>query len=328
MKVPADKTAFTLITHTFCAAVASGFLLATPAFGQQKPDDCILASKEQILFYTAEWKGERLPDGRPRIPDSLLERLKKLRVEDVWQLLNQLGYRNQFEGGWQIIHEDRPLAGRALTALYMPLRPDVQQRIAAQGKDAGHVGPMNSWPIDQLQNGDIYVADAFGKIAQGTLIGDKLGNSIFARSGNGVVFDGAIRKVESLAKIDGFNAFVRGWHPSFLEETMLMGINVPIRIGSVAVMPGDVVFGRKVGVVFIPAHLVERVVITAEIVELRDEFVFERVRARVYTPGQVDTRWTEAIEKDFLGWLTQGNRAARLPVPIERMQDFLRERTW
>jgi len=185
------KHQLTFFTQTFCAAFATGFLLATPAFGQQKPDDRILASREQILFYTAEWKGERLPDGRPMVPDRLLERLKKLRVEDVWQLLNQLGYRNQFEGGWQIIHEDQPLAGRALTALYMPLRPDVQQRMTAQGKDAGHIGPMNSWPIDQLQKGDIYVADAFGKIAQGTLIGDKLGNSIFARSGNGVVLTGS-----------------------------------------------------------------------------------------------------------------------------------------
>jgi hypothetical protein len=107
-----------------------------------------------------------------------------------------------------------------------------------------------------------------------------------------------------------------------------MGINFPVRIGKVTVMAGDVVFGSMVGVVFIPPHLVERVVITAEIVTLRDEFVHERVRARVYTPGQVDSRWTEEIEKDFLSWVTQGDRQSRLPVPLERMQDFLRERTW
>lgn len=301
--------------------------LPTPAWTQAGGADLIVASPERILAYTSDWTGERFADGRPRVPDDLLQRLERLKVEDVWQLLNEMGFRNQFEGGWKMIHDDRPFVGRALTALYMPLRPNVQERMFAQGQAAGRIGAMNSWPIDMLQNGDVYIADNFGKIAQGTLIGDKLGNSIFARSNTGVIFDGALRDVESLATIDGFNAFTRDWHPSFLEETMLMGINVPIRIGGITVFPGDVLLAKTIGVVAIPPHLVEEVVVTSEIVELRDEFALERVRALVYTPGQVDSRWTPEIEADFLGWLRDG-RMDMLPVPMEEMQEYLQRRTW
>jgi 4-hydroxy-4-methyl-2-oxoglutarate aldolase len=308
-------------------SLSAALLAPTSVIGQSAAVDPVVAPRDKVVYLTSEWQGERLPDGRPRVPDALLERLKNIKVEDAWQLLNGMGYRNQFEGGWRAIHEDRPIAGRALTAVYMPLRPNIQQRMLQEGHAVGHIGAMNSWPIDMLQNGDIYIADNFGKVAQGTLIGDKLGNSIFARTNTGVVFDGALRDVESLARIDGFNAFTRDWHPSFLEESMLMGINVPIRIGRITVLPGDAILAKRIGVVVIPAHLVEEVVTTAEIVTLRDEFVHERVRARVYTPGQVDARWTPEIEADFLGWLQQG-RMHRLPVPYEEIQRYLQQRTW
>lgn len=311
-------TTFFILTFT---------MLTTPGLSQSIPEDKVVASEEEVLYYTYKWDGERLPDGRPMVSDDLLERLKNLKVEDIWQLLHELGYRNQFESGWKMIHDDVPIVGRALTTVYMPSRPDIQERLVEEGLKAGHVGPMNSWPIDMLQKGDVYVADSFGKIVEGILIGSNLGNSIFARSGTGVVFDGSIRDIDDLAEIEGFNAFVRDWHPSFPEDVMLTGINIPVRIGNVTVMPGDVVLAKRIGVLFIPPHLVEEVVITAEIIDLRDEFAQERVRAGVYTPGQIDTQWTEEIENDFLNWLKE-NRMDRLPVPIEEMQDFLQHRTW
>lgn len=311
-------TTFFILTFT---------MLTTPGLSQSIPEDKVVASEEEVLYYTYKWDGERLPDGRPMVSDDLLERLKNLKVEDIWQLLHELGYRNQFESGWKMIHDDVSIVGRALTTVYMPSRPDIQERLVEEGLKAGHIGPMNSWPIDMLQKGDVYVADSFGKIVEGILIGSNLGNSIFARSGTGVVFDGSIRDIDDLAEIEGFNAFVRDWHPSFPEDVMLKGINVPVRIGNVTVMPGDVVLAKRIGVLFIPPHLVEEVVITAEIIDLRDEFAQERVRAGVYTPGQIDTQWTEEIENDFLNWLKE-NRMDRLPVPIDEMQEFLQHRTW
>ncbi len=284
------------------------------------------SSRDQIIYYTQEWEGERYPDGRPRVPDDILERMKNVSIEQAWGVLRGEGYHNQFAGDWKMIHEDVPVIGRALTAQYMPSRPELQERMLDDGHAEGHVGPMNSWPIDMLQQGDVYVADLFGKVKDGTLIGDNLGNSIYANSGNGVVFDGGLRDLGGLEEIEGFNAFVRGWDPSYLMGTMLMGINVPIRIGEATVLPGDVVLAKREGVIFIPAHLAEQVVQTAEIVMLRDQFGHEMLRKGVYTPGQIDTRWTEEIEKHFSQWLQENKQ--NLPVPEERVEELLKNRTW
>jgi regulator of RNase E activity RraA len=283
-------------------------------------------SREQLVFYTQEWQGERYEDGRPKVPDSILERMKNVSIEEAWGVLRNDGFHNQFEGDWKMIHEDAPIVGRALTAMYVPSRPDLQKRMLEKGHAEGQVGPMNSWPIDALKNGDVYVADAFGKIVDGTLIGDNLGNAIFTKSQRGVVFDGSLRDLEGLEEIQGFNAFVRGWDPSFLQETMLMGLNTPIRIGKALVLPGDVVLAKREGVIFIPAHLAEKVVKRAEAIMLRDRFGHQRLREGKYTPGQIDTRWTDEIKDDFFQWLEKNMND--LPVPKEVIQQMLETRSW
>ena len=169
-----------------------------------------IASQQSVEYYTATWDGPRLPDGRPRVSDDILKRMKNVSLEEAWGVLRNDGYHNQFEGNWKMIHSDVPIVGRVLTAQYMPSRPDVKKRIDDDGHSEGRIGGSNSWPIDMLQPGDVYVADGFGKIADGTLIGDNLGNAIFAKSGNGVVFNGSLRDLEGLTEIKGFNAFVKG----------------------------------------------------------------------------------------------------------------------
>lgn len=300
----------------FCLLLAA--CLVRPALGQA-------ISRETMIFLTAEWKGERFPDGRPKVPDSVLERMKNVSIEEAWGVLRGAGYHNQFEGGWKMIHTDRPIVGRALTAVYMPARPELQKRMVEKGHKEGRVGGMNSWPIDRLTKGDVYVADGFGKIEGGTLIGDNLGNSIYARSGKGVVFDGSLRDLEGLEEIEGFNAFVRGWDPSAIREMMLMGLNVPTRIGRATVLPGDVVLAKREGVIFIPAHLAERVVRRAEVIMLRDRFGHQRLREGKYTAGQIDSSWTADIEKDFTGWLEKHKDG--LPVPRKAVEELLEKRT-
>ena len=302
------------------------FLVAACALPSATSAQAIAPGENELAFYTAEWEGERFEDGRPKVPDDILERMKNVSIEEAWGVLRNEGYHNQFAGEWEMIHEDVPIVGRALTALYMPLRPELQERMLQRGHDEGRVGSMNSWPIDALSQGDVYVADAYGKIADGTLIGDNLGTSIYAKSGNGVVFDGSLRDLGGLEEIEGFNAFVRGWHPSFIQEMMLMGLNVPIRIGEATVLPGDVVLAKREGVIFIPAHLAEQVVESAEIVMLRDAFGHEMLREGRFTPGQIDTRWSEEINEAFYGWLDENQTA--LPVPQERIREIMEERLW
>ena len=281
---------------------------------------------EELIYLTSEWSGERFEDGRPKVADEILERMRKVSIEEAWGVLRSKGYINQFEANWVILHEDEVLVGRALTTKYMPKRPEVMDRLTEKGHELGRLGAMNSWPIDQLQQGDVYVADGFGKVIDGTLIGDNLGNAIYANSGNGVVFDGGSRDMEGLSKIEGFNAFVRGFDPSFLTESMLMGINVPIRIGRATVFPGDVVLAKKTGVLFIPAHLAGEVVEQAEFIMLRDMFGHEMLKKGVYTPGQIDGRWSEEIKKAFLEWVASNPN--ELPMSKADLDEYLKDRTW
>lgn len=287
----------------------------------------VTMSKERMIALTPEWGGERFPDGRPKVPDDILERIKKVSIEQAWSVLRGEGYHNNFEGNWKKIHQDVPVVGRAVTAKYMPSRPDVDSVITAYGQNQqGRIGSPNSWPIDELRQGDVYVANSFGKIVDGTLIGDNLGNAIYANSGNGVVFDGSLRDLGGLEEIEGFNAFVRGWDPSFIQGLMLTGLNTPMRIGRAIVMPGDIVLAKREGVLFIPAHLAEQVVETAEIVMLKDQFGHEMLNKNEYTPGQIDGRWSEEINDHFARWLDENK--LELPVPEDRVEELLENRTW
>jgi regulator of RNase E activity RraA len=286
------------------------------------------SSPEYIKSLTSEWKGERFPDGRPKVSDAILERLKNISIEEAWGVLRNKGYQNQFESEWHIINPDEPMTGRVVTAQYMPLRPDLEKYIKAQGKTENRAqqGGTNSWPIDVLIEGDVYVADSYGKIVDGTLIGDNLGNSIYAKSKRGVIFNGSVRDQEGLSEIKGFNGWIKGQDPSYIMQMSLVSINAPIRIGRAVVLPGDVVLAKKYGVIFIPAHLVEDLVITSEVTALRDEFGHLRLREGKYKPGQIDSQWSDEIKKDFMTWLN--NYPGKLPMTKTELDNYFKDRNW
>lgn len=283
-------------------------------------------SKEELIYLTSDWKGERFADGRPKVSDELIERAKKVGIEEAWTILNNEGYHCQFDGGWKMIHDDVPIVGRALTAAYMPSRPDLEKKIIDRGRKEGRKGNTNAWAIDMLSKGDVYVADGFGKIAEGTMIGDNLGNSIFAKSGNGVIFNASSRDLDGLRAIKGFNAFVRDWDPSYLKDVVLTGLNTPIRIGRAIVLPGDLVLAKSEGVIFIPAHLAEKVILTAEFISLRDTFGIEMLKAGKYSTGEIDNQWTDKIKEDFLKWLDKN--PGKIPMSRAKLDDYMKSRTW
>jgi len=282
-------------------------------------------SKDALIEYTPQWKGERFPDGRPKVPDDIIERMKDVSIEEAWAVLRNHEYNLQFDRGWVSTMDDPVLVGRAVTAFYLPLRPDVNDVIKAKGEKEGRIGGQNSWVIDTLVKGDVIVVDMFGQVENATFFGDNLANSIYVKSGGaGIVIDGGARDIEGVLEIPGFPIFTRGWDPSFLKDLMLMGINTPIRIGRAAVMPGDVVLGKREGIIFIPAHLAQEVVETSEIVRLRDKFGHQRLREGKYTPGQIDRKWTDDIEKDFTEWLKARDKEL---TPYQR-EKLLKGRTW
>jgi regulator of RNase E activity RraA len=290
-------------------------------------------TREQLVEYTPDWKGERFPDGRPKVADTILDRMKQVTLEEAWAVVTGAGFSHQFDDNWLSIHGDQVLVGRALTSQWLPGRPDILRVIEARGREQGRIGGTNAWPVDMLQPRDVYVSDHFGLKQDGASVGDNVASAIYARTGNGIVYDGAVRDINGLRRLEGFTSFVRSYDPSHhignasagarLNSTMI-GINVPIRIGGAFVMPGDVVLGRDGGVIFIPPQLAERVVQSSELTRLRDTFGQERLRARVYTAGQIDGRWTEAIEADFTAWLRQN--IDKLPVARPQIEAILKGR--
>jgi regulator of RNase E activity RraA len=290
-------------------------------------------TREDVIKYTPDWTGERFADGRPKVPDSILERMKKVTLEEGWATLREAGFNHQFEDGWMTIHPEQVLVGRALTAQWMPGRPDVQKVVEAEGRKANRIGSQNAWPVDMLQQRDVYVCDHFELKKDGPSIGDNVGNAIYARSGNGIVYNGAVRDIEGLKELPNFVSFVRSYDPSHhfgslnsgarLNSTMV-SINGPTRIGDAMAMPGDVVLGKDGGVLFIPPQLAEKVVKASELTRLQDTFGHQRLRERRYTAGQIDTRWSPAIESDFTEWL--GQHKDSLPVGREQVEEILRER--
>jgi regulator of RNase E activity RraA len=305
--------------------VAFAVALLTPTLATAQS---ITPSREEVIALTSGWDGERFEDGRPKVPDAILERMKGVNLEEAWAVLRGKGFEWQFEGRWRHVHLDETatMVGRALTATFAPKRVDLHEALTKKGHAEGHVGGRNSWPIDMLQTGDVYVANIFGTYEGGPIIGGNLSTAIFKNSQNGIVFDGSVRDIAQMETIVGFKAWVRDWHPSYNYDNMLIAINRPTLIGAALVLPGDVVLAKREGVMFIPPQLAEQVCKTAELVQLRDMFGFQRIKEDTYTPGQIDQRWSDDMEKDFSQWLNDHMDA--LPVPKEQIQELLKERTW
>ncbi len=270
--------------------------LAAPAVAQVKQ------TREQMQFYTSQWKGDRFPDGRPKVSDDLLKRVLDVSIEDLWDYLREKGYNCQFDTGFQMLHPDKPFAGRALTAQYMPLRHDMYEAIAAEGKREGRVSGNNSWPIAELQIGDIYIADGFGKIVEGTLIGSNLGSGIAAHSHTGFVFDAGIRDAEENRELENMNGLYRAYDPSAWKDMTLTTINAPVRIGRATVLPGDLVLAKQDGVIFIPAFLAEDAVSHAEFINLEDAFNFDLNR-QGKNGGSFEGGWNGQKYDAFVQWI-------------------------
>lgn len=288
--------------------VSLASLLAVPAHAQLD-----LFSKEQRIEFTPDWHGDRFPDGRPNVADDVLARLKDVTADEAWDVLQDAGYKNQFEGGWKVINPGERLVGRVVTAVFMPQRPDFDSVVQANGKKEHRIGDENSWIIDILKPGDVLVVDLFGKIRYGTIVGDNLSTAIYAKSHNGLIVNGAVRDVTGIQEIHGFQVYTRGVDPSALEHVMLTGINVPIRIGDAAVMPGDIAIGDPEGVTFVPPQLAAKVADDTEMDHLVDQWGHMMLRAGKYTPGEIDNRWTPQMIQRFNAWLEQKGSKLRMP---------------
>lgn len=264
----------------------------------------IFNNPDRVAALTPNWTGERTADGRPRVSDDIVERMKLVTNDEAYNILERThGYHWIFEGNWFNLHPELSLSGRVVTAMMVPHRPDLHEVVQQIGTGEGRSGGQNTWVIDTLEQGDVLVVDLFGKIHDGTFIGDNLATATRARTGTGIVIDGGIRDYQRVNELADFAVFCRGVDPTAIAEVTLVGVNIPIRIGHATVLPGDIVLGTRSGLTFVPPHLAEEVVVYSEDIRQRDVFGKQRLAEKRYTSGQIDVPvWAEEIENDYMQW--------------------------
>jgi len=261
---------------------------------------------EDVIRMTRDWVGDRFEDGRPKVPASILRRMERVTTEEAWAVLWNKEYKYNFESDWVELNPGKVLVGRAVTATFIPRRPDLHGALMDLGqKEEGRVGEMNSWVIETLREDDCIVIDLFGKVWEGTFSGGNLATAIATRTKRGQVIHGGIRDAQQMLKIKNLITFCRGMDPTPIRDTTMIGMNTPCQIGGAVCMPGDVVLGTFSGVTFIPPHLAEEVVEQSERTRLRDIFGLQRLREGKYTSHQMDTKWTPEVDEDFARWRTE-----------------------
>jgi len=303
--------------YSFCLALIAGVILL-PSVSAQPTS----LTKDEMLYYTSVWKGDRFPDGRPKVADDIIERMKYVSVTEAWQTLNGLSdnvegqgtpsfgemrratYSNQYYGGFKMMREELVIVGRASTMHFLPFRPDLNGLIQQQGQKDGRGRGQYTWGIDQLQKGDCYVADVCEGILDASHVGDNLGTTIWTKTGNGAIIKGTLRDLYgNLAVNPQWNVMMRDFRPQANSSNLCIGVNCPIQIGYVTVMPGDVVLGTREGVVFIPPQHAQRVVETSERTRMQDVWAHDGVKKGRFTAQQADGGFTPDMNKEFTQWL-------------------------
>jgi regulator of RNase E activity RraA len=243
-----------------------------------------------MVEYTKAWTGDRFPDGRPKVPDQWLERAKDISQEEI--SIPSAGGRGgggytQYEGDWRVLHPEMKMAGRAVTMAFMPARADLDQVVMAKAKEKGIPSLNNQYVFDMLQPGDVLVVDLYGKKEGGTIVGDNLFYYVMkaTRSG-GLVVDGSLRDLDGISPMP-MPCYFRAVHPSYITGVTLSAVNVPVRIGNVTVMPGDLVVGDREGVSFIPAQNAETILDRSDETHIHDEWTRKKFDELKYKSSEI-----------------------------------------
>jgi len=291
-----------------CFTIAAGWSLALLTAPSAKAQ-LFSWTKEEMVEYTKAWAGERFADGRPKVPASWLERAKGMSSEEAIVPAgrgggppNISGY-SQFDGKFKVLHPELKMAGRVVTAMYMPARADIDTILFAKARDKG-VALTNQWPIDQLQAGDVLVIDLYGKQEGAGIVGDNLYYYIMkATKGGGLVINGSVRDLEGIGEIK-LPAYVRSITPTWFGGSTLYGYNVPVRMGNVVVMPGDIAFGDREGVSFIPPSLAESILDKADETHVHDEWTKMKFDEGKYKSTDIySAPKTDALRKEYQEYL-------------------------
>ena len=282
------------------AFVCASAVLSFPVLGQ-----IFSLSREQMIQYTEKNPFERFPDGRPKVPDAILERVKAMSIEEAWGLLQSKGYHHQYAGGFQILHPGQKLVGRAFTAQYLPLRPDLASAIDADAKAKGFPRGVNQRVIDQLQLNDVPVVDLMGAAPGHNFGGDNLQAAVWGATRTGAVVDGTIRDLEGIYELPS-QIYFKAPHPAAVSGVSIAGINIPVHVGGAIVLPGDVVLGDRTGVIFIPPHLVGEILDQADLTHIHDEWTKAKFMTGKYKASELyGGPLSPAMQKEYDAYVKQ-----------------------
>ncbi len=279
-------------------------------------------NREDIIALTPEWKGERFPDGRPKVPDSYLDALRTMTLEELWKPIFVKGYENQFMAMKSLHPEFKEngdlnckLIGRAVTAAYGPFRPDYYQVSMDQAASEGRTGTPNQWVIETLTDRDVIVIDMYDKVYKGTFLGGNLTTAVKNKTHTGgAVIWGGIRDIEQMQKVDT-QVYYRGIDPTPIRDFSMISFNGAIRLGdgehAAMVLPGDIVYGCSGGVLFIPPQLVMEVVDSGAKTQVKDIFGFEMITLNKFTPAQIDKNtWSKEMLDLLMEFIENDPRGA------------------
>lgn len=280
-------------------------------------------TREEIIAMTPEWTGERFEDGRPKVADKYLDALYGMTLEELWKPISVKGYESQFIAMKSLHPEfkedgtvNRKLVGRAVTAMYAPVRPDYKEAMNAMARAKGLSGTPNQWVIDSLTDRDVIVIDMFDKVYKGTFLGGNLTTAIHQKTGNGgAVIWGGIRDIEQMHRVPDVQVYYRGIDPTPIRDFVMTGMNCPVRLGdgrdAAICLPGDVVYGCSGGVLFIPPQLVVDVVDGGAKTQVKDLFGFEMISQNKFTTAQIDKNtWSEEMLDLLMEFIRTDERAA------------------
>ena len=155
------------------------------------------------------------------------------------------------------------VVGQALTVLNLPLRVSVREAVAGKVSRLGEIEAHNL-----AQPGDVLVIQGVRDISNMGSISASIGK----RQGEaGAIVDGAVRDIDHSRAI-GYPIWSSSVSPitgKWRVETV--AINVPVRIATIQVCPGDLVLADEVGVCFVPRERAEEVLQRAERIAEREE---------------------------------------------------------
>jgi 5-oxopent-3-ene-1,2,5-tricarboxylate decarboxylase / 2-hydroxyhepta-2,4-diene-1,7-dioate isomerase len=240
----------------FSAAVVCSFLI-TAGLAAQKATLQIRDVERQMPAYIQE---KLSPQDRV-----LFDKLMRVGLESAWSLVTAEGYPQNFINELTPLKPNMRLVGRARTIRYLPNRKDVRDKLYAAGPQLNYKSAEEALP------GDVLVFDAGGETRAG-VSGGVTTLRFLVRGGAGIVVDGAMRDLPEFEAMP-VQTFLRRGHASSVAPLMMsVDYQVPVRIGSVTVIPGDILVGDTTGILVIPASIVDKIVDKALEHDEQEEF--------------------------------------------------------